>query len=275
MVLICLLIVVYLEYHYKIRESDRRFLWFGEFSRWVDEKAKVYNWYNEWFDFVFKVALIPTVLCILFVSGSGFLFWLVKISLSAYILAHCIGPEVLRKKYDHYFKSFERKDYEAAYLALGGRFDAEDPCRLVRDVSKDIIVQIYTHYFAVMVWFIVLGAPGALFYRLYRERVSQGNNQALEWTSHWIEWVPSRISALMLAFAGNFHDAKPALIDAWRHWHKDSLKVIEEVGIRSMVIIETPESSCAENRDAIDLAERSLLLLLVLVAAMTIINIVA
>jgi AmpE protein len=138
---------------------------------------------------------------------------------------------------------------------------------------KTVFVQSQQQVFSVMLWFVIFGAVGALFYRLLLEirRYYASHAQAtllarLTVTQQCLDWVPIRLLALVFAVVGEFSNTFHAW---WRHaWstisHSEALLV--QCGMAALSI---PEGSADDTVatyqvQATDLVERALLAMLVL-----------
>lgn len=116
-----------------------------------------------------------------------------------------------------------RGDLQAAYLddtsfnqhLRQGR--AEDAQSLSGDIVEHISYRHLERHFAVIFWFVVLGAAGALLYRLaavYRTATDEADDVRVgERCVHWLEWIPVRLLGLALAAAGNFRAGRDALVN--------------------------------------------------------------
>ena len=96
----------------------------------------------------------------------------------------------------------------------------------VREVARVSIEQgllaAHRHVFGVLVWFVVFGVAGAVFYRAAgRVADAWGQRRDEEFgpfgdfaarAFRWIEWVPARLTALSFAIVGDFEDA----VYCWR-----------------------------------------------------------
>ncbi|MEY3765368.1 MAG: hypothetical protein RLZ03_327 [Pseudomonadota bacterium] len=104
---------------------------------------------------------------------------------------------------------------------------------IVRHVIEHSVVAAHRHVFGVLAWFSVLaalglGPAGAVLYRMseFASRLwraggvhrdgtplaSQPLSDVAAQAWYWIDWVPSRLTALSFAVVGNFEEA----IDCWR-----------------------------------------------------------
>ena len=119
-------------------------------------------------------------------------------------------------------------------LANWQQLDANDLPRseIVRHVIEFSVLAAHRHVFGVLIWFSVLaafglGPGGAVLFRMsefvaryWREQgrihnrpVSDALQRMARAAWHWIDWLPSRITALGFAVVGSFEDA----IDGWRN----------------------------------------------------------
>ena len=114
----------------------------------------------------------------------------------------------------------------------GGRYDETDPDEIARLTIGQALVGAHRNVFGVVFWFVVFGGPwGAVLYRLarflYDEWDVNARRAAAEagvpgtsenfglFARHaflMIDWLPSRMTAVLFAIGGNFEDA----VFCWR-----------------------------------------------------------
>jgi AmpE protein len=76
----------------------------------------------------------------------------------------------------------------------------------------------------VLLWFFLLGAAGALAYRLAqtlaRDAALQRDNDtaAAQYLANAVDWVPAQLLTFTLALVGHWE----AVIAAWRRWHSQA-----------------------------------------------------
>lgn len=113
-------------------------------------------------------------------------------------------------------------DDEARTRALGdlsaeGLGRAEGGTLLVHTVFR----QGLQRWFGVLFWFLLLGAFGALLYRLVqlaatqREAAPESQREPLLRAALVLDWAPAQLMCLALALAAHFD----AVLSAWRDWH--------------------------------------------------------
>jgi adenosylcobinamide-phosphate synthase len=153
------------------------------------------------------------------------------------------------RHYSHYFTSIQ--------LALGSRDDAEarrllaewtrqetvdlDVSNLSRLAVETALVSAHRNVFGVFFWFLMpFGPVGAILYRVSEYLARAWNEpehlrqeefgQFAARAFYWIDWMPSRLTAIAFAIVGNFEDA----IYAWRNfasrWQDEAVGIILSAG---------------------------------------------
>jgi Membrane protein required for beta-lactamase induction len=231
-------------------------------------------------------------------SASGLLVLAVIAGIAAGALANAIEVPLLRLLFDVLvlFVCLGPRDLAAdlrALLAARAAGDDGAVARLTARLSRcpdtesgrpdfigALFVLAHERLFAVLLWFIVLGPGGALFYRLLRvascsAAVTPGTSLAR--SAHMLAaFVPARVTALLLALAGSSDDA----LRAWRHlppgeggWNRN-WTLLADVGNAALMVEErgaavVPGDLDAALREVLRLQDRALLLLLALAALYT------
>ncbi len=135
---------------------------------------------------------------------------------------YAFGRGNLDDQLNSYLAHLERDDLQAAYHdaaafninhheALAGNL-----AELQQETLRSIPYQYFERYFAVIFWYVLLGAAGAVLYRLSVYLRGRSLDQAAEATvaERWLwlmEWLPLRLTGLILAVVGNF----ARCIDIW------------------------------------------------------------
>ncbi|GIX31150.1 MAG: hypothetical protein KatS3mg124_1622 [Porticoccaceae bacterium] len=137
------------------------------------------------------------------VLGAPWLYWLLALG----VLVTCLADPELHRRADAFLDDLRRRDLQAAWhevQALGAGCAAD-----WRELHAASLAQIAHRHlrarFCPFFWFALLGAPGALFYRLAAEageaRPQDGRLAALV---TFLEWLPVRLFGASLALVGNF-----------------------------------------------------------------------
>jgi len=252
---------------------------------------------------VLAVLLVLPVVAIMFSLGEtlqGFTYLI----LAVFVLLFSLGPKDIGEELDDYCKALESEDEEQIQRAAKAIIEGDVPTdareRIAR-VEEAVCVQANNRLFAVVFWFVVLGAVmgyigplAAWSYRvtdLIRRRAvfnaardgeAGGNSEnilhAAELVHGLLAWVPARLTALGYATAGHADDAIAALRapteerDASLSQHSDHL--LARVGVAALALQDRADESITERgirgaRSANKLVFRLLLIFAVIIAAMT------
>lgn len=93
-------------------------------------------------------------------------------------------------------------------------------------VVRGVFYQALVRWFGTLFWFLVLGATGALAFRLPHVLLSEAANRRLlsgrqlavmKRVAGLVDLVPAILATFSLAVVGHFD----AVIEAWRNWHRD------------------------------------------------------
>jgi len=252
---------------------------------------------------VLAVLLVLPVVAIMFTLGEtlqGFTYLILAI----FVLLFSIGPKDIGEEVDDYCKALESEDEERIQSAAKAIIEGDVPTdareRIAR-VEEAVCVQANNRLFAVVFWFVVLGAVmsyigplAAWSYRvtdLIRRRAvfnasrsdepsggCERIRDAAELVHGLLAWVPARLTALGYATAGNADDAIAALRaptedrDASLSDHSEHL--LARVGVAALALQDRPDETITERgvrgaRAANKMVFRLLLIFAVIIAAMT------
>ncbi len=187
-------------------------------------------WYDDWVARLSSTAtiadlpagplLISLLLPVLAVALAldwlgGYGFGLPAFLVSLWILIYSLGRGDLRLQLGAVNEDLQRNDMQAVYHDAAvfntahRESQAEDWSGLRGELLRGASYRYLESYMAVIFWFAVAGAPGALLYRLsllYRDR-SVDNPAAADLADQWLwllEWVPVRLLGLTLGLVGDF-----------------------------------------------------------------------
>lgn len=232
----------------------RRFTWFMRFAAWgetrmVHANARVAAHTGS------DDALVHTtatgkgararvlLLTLLPAIGVGLIHYLLSESLlmlafifDVAVLVYCLGPKDLDTQVRALIHAYTHTGKEAVRYHLGDIIDVDMASaaqltmpQMLHAAIEAILIEANERWFAVIFWFVVLGPPGAIFYRL--SALLRDNKEAL-WSDNFVAvtagapnsfteaaqhlhailgWLPARITAISYAIMGSFVDA----IDGW------------------------------------------------------------
>ena len=144
--------------------------------------------------------------------------------LSFLVFLYSLGRGNLEEQVEDYQEDLNRDDLQAAYHDAAEfnsskeESEAENWMQLCQETIGSISYRYFERYFAVIFWFVLAGAPGALLYRLLILHLDMSLNSEQEGRYrvqhglHLMEWLPVRLLGLSLAFVGDF----TACLESWR-----------------------------------------------------------
>ncbi len=282
MTLISLLLVLALEFHFKLGSEYRDFTWFSKARNYLTHLFSEQDFFDSWGG-VAIILLTPVLVLYALVSlFDGSLYWLVLMLVSIIVLFLCLGPKSLEQSFNVYFESMQRDDLEAAFLHLGQlqhnseNEDIPENDELVRAATRTILIESQKRYFGVIAWFIFLGPLGALFYRLsylYRDYcVTQEFDEHLPLMNqliHWIEWLPVRLTSLAFLLTGDFVNGFYRIKDYLSDADADNNQLISETGIAALGLeMGVSGGDVEENHRTIAMVRRTVIIYVVVAAVM-------
>jgi len=294
MTLISLIIVFILEHLFKasaILEKELNYKsWFPRWRLWIANTI-VQPWFNGPVGLTIILGLPTLILYLIVESNHGFLFWIVQLVLSILVLIYCLGPIEQNLNLQEYFEAVEREDLEAAYLHIDKYIGFESSTEKPKDINalgRLVTRLIFSHsndqYFAVILYFVILGPAGALLYRLAavfeESEVEESELEKYTYATHIdklnkiLNWIPARFTAILFLLAGDFVSAISKLKHIILEAEHDSNLLIQETGLGAIGVdseskLESAEQVSNENNQALALVSRTAVVLMVIIAIMT------
>lgn len=207
--------------------------------------------------------------------------------LQTLVLMVCVGCQALRNTYKCFLNAANRGDLQACSLyteQLGHctKFDCDEdfsPKGQGKTFGQHMLWLNYQHYAAVMLWFVAVGAPGALAYVVAREwhdyycRENLGRADVLRKILLVMDFIPVRITALGLLLVGHFSRALPVWLG-----YLANMKVRPEILLTRVAAYAemTGDDTAVQEQDAsyepkllVKLAKRNIMFLLVVTSVLT------
>ncbi|SDJ81189.1 regulatory signaling modulator protein AmpE [Microbulbifer yueqingensis] len=167
---------------------------------------------------VYPAVLLAALVMVLAEAALG---WLGILLAGVPLLLYCLGRGNFNAIVSDYLRSWYQGDLEQAQAAAAPLLselheEPGGPRQLHEQVFRGAAYCAFERLFAVLFWFLVLGIPGALLFRLsalYAE-LSRGTTDEAT-ASRWLwllEWLPVRIMGFSFAIVGNF----AGCYQAWR-----------------------------------------------------------
>lgn len=280
MALITVLLVFAAEFYFRWGAELRSLAWFDVLQLKIADAFSDKAFFEGWGG-IACILLAPVLILALFISAfHGALYFLMLFIVSCLVLFFSIGPVALTKSYQDYFDAMERGDAEAGYLSLEQQkvlSDLPDSDGLVRNVTRSILVESQVRYFGVIFWFVFLGPIGALFYRVthyYHELCIKNENEEhterLQQLIHWMDWAPARLTSILFLLTGDFANGFYRVKEFFVDFTADNRHLISETGLAALGIdLQSSNDNVKENQDAFAMVDRTIIMYLVVVAALT------
>jgi len=217
MIFLSIVITLVLDRVFSQFQSFRQFKWLQDYADWMTDVLSISR-LPTWVSLV--VLLLPLLLALSFVQGifANGLFGLFALAFNVIVLFLCLGPLDTDQQVDDYLHSLDADD-EAKQVK-----SASELCEKPADstlflqasqVTNAVFTASHRRLFACLFWFVLLGAMGAVFYRLVEQSVKLNiREDAQKKLNHtflellvYLEWLPARITIGAFMVAGHFEGA--------------------------------------------------------------------
>lgn len=238
--------------------------------------------------------LLPALLVSLLIYSVQ--FWLLQLVLNTLVLLLCIGSWSYRQSYKQFLNAAQRDDQEAVFLSMQQIRAAQGAPEL--SYGQQLIWLNFRYYAAVLFWYALLGAFGAVAYACLRQLSEPGVTQTEDlpniaednptsesapaaavtdeqWRRfaddllHWADWMPVRLFGLGLALVGDFSRTSAVLLQHAGALQMSAPDLLAELSQAAEPVAEellnTPDAAVS----AVALAKRNVLFFLALIAILT------
>lgn len=242
--------------------------------------------------------LLPAVLVSLLIYSVQ--FWLLQLALNTLVLLLCIGSWSFRQRYKQFLNAAQRDDQEAAFLAMQQIRAAQGAPEL--SYGQQLIWLNFRYYAAVLFWYALLGAFGAVAYACLRQLSEPGftaDNNTDETAApatedhvtsdsapatavpdgqwrhfaedllHWADWLPVRLFGLGLALVGDFSRTSAVLLQHAGALQLHATVLLAELSQAAEPVPEELLNTADAAISAVALAKRNVLFFLALIAILT------
>jgi len=206
----------------KVLGEPRRFhplIGFGNWANWLEKQCRRLNWLSERQQGIVAwcLAVIPAVLgCYLLVKVLLIkCFWL-WFCVNAFMLYLTLGGKSLVQHADNIYCPLQQGDLEGARqqvaMIVSRNTDKMTETEIVSSAVESVLENGNDAVFAPMIWFLLLGAPGAVLLRLTNTLDAMWgykNAKYLQFgylsakSDDLLGWLPARITALFYALQGD------------------------------------------------------------------------
>jgi AmpE protein len=224
----------------------RRFEWFAAWQQWIG--GRLNSEPGNSLSGVLVVVLPPVLLlAALQLLLAPILFGLPALLLALAVLIACWGPRDLDRDVDALVQSESAAEIDQAARMLSPQIAEPDTGG---PALVDAVFRAALHrWFGVLLWFMLLGPAGALFYRL--AQLADDNSPPSDQETPLgvlrlvLEWPTAQLMTLALALAASFD----AVLNAWRDWHlQRNSWLVADIGFlyaaaRASVVMELAEQA--------------------------------
>jgi len=253
--------------------------YFQQYLAWwkkTDQKLRFLH--NPTYTFV--VIALPTIASLLILNAleQG----LLHLILSTLILIVCFGCIKSRDAYKCFLRSAFRG--ETTTCEINRQQLLQEKGLDDQGFGQSMVWLNYRYYIAIMLFFVLFGAPGALFYRLLTTLSERNSDEELalsdevlkvcKQTLAFLDWIPVRITAFGYMFVGHFSKAIPTWLESLYDFKKSPNAVLISIAQVAEDYSVDEEDCTAEPCLLVRLAKRTLLLLLSVISVLTILGVV-
>ncbi|NQZ20960.1 MAG: beta-lactamase regulator AmpE [Colwellia sp.] len=228
---------------------------------------------------------IPVITCyfILELVDDGLLYLI----FSTLILIVCFGCVKTRQCYKDYLMSAFRGEPTTCELQHSQL--QQETSSSPMSFGQLLVWLNYRYFIAIMIFFVIFGAAGALFYRLLVtmnevpvklenenqevdgnssdvEQPIKDDKSLLEDVLFWVDWLPVRIVAFGYMLVGHFSKAMPLWLENLFDVNKQPNQLLVAVAQKSEDLMTDPDDCTAEPCLLVRLAKRTLLLCLAVIS---------
>jgi len=188
------------------------------------------------------------------------------------VLFFAMDARDLKNQLVEYFANLEKNDLVGATNSVNDLLrdtTLQDETELQRAVSKAIFTKSFTQMFSVLFWFIIFGAYGAAGYVLIaatrRVALKVDTNftplaKAAGTLQDILDWVPIRLLGFSYALVGHFNQGFSYCCKNIWLGLKNNRQFSIDSGIAALDVVEAVNANEKENKSALDLVNRALII---------------
>ncbi|KTD36185.1 inner membrane protein AmpE [Legionella nautarum] len=225
--------------------SHLRFNWFpAYFNTLYQRLPKSHQLLNQTLILLAAVLPIAIICALLLYIFNHVLFGFIGFLLNLVIFYYCIGPE------NPFYPVREDTDAEHSELVVG-----------------DYFAKANGQLFAVIFWYIIFGALGALVYRLISLcRMHGATAQLATQITNILDWIPARITVILYLLVGNFQRGLHFFMQKFLSSPENNDIFLSEGGL---LAARTTEAEPVQMSYAESLVEHAVIVYLVFIALFT------
>ena len=228
---------------------------------------------------------------------------LLELIVSTLVLIVCFGCTITRQSYKDYLHAAFRGEETTSEMHHQQLLSDKNLPQM--GFGQALIWLNYRYYVAIMLFFTVFGAPGAVFYRLLTTVIEHKKAQCIQAAKmndtqeddvehesnippdfskgcqnhhdllFWLDWLPVRITSFGYMFVGHFSKALPVWLESLFESNKPTHQVLIDVAEKSEDIMVNNEDCTSEPCLLVRLAKRNVLLVFAVISVLTLAGFVA
>lgn len=256
----------------------RQWHWYDALQRLIYRRLSGQSAY-----LVLAINIIPLLIVMGFLEYllMGWLYGFIRLLFQLFVLLYCLGPQNLWADTYASINALMQGDPQLVTEKMKNTFGitaTSDTQTLHRQLVKNIFIEANQRVFATIFWFAILGAVGALLYRLVilsavqREEAPELTKSAATIQSV-LDWIPVRIFTFIFALGGHFVQ----VFSVWRknifHGLPSNEVLLVECGFAALDT--TAQSPVAEDgsaeKGALSLLDRTFVIILVILAVVVLV----
>ncbi len=217
MIFLSIVITLVLDRLFNQFQSFRQFKWFQDYADWMTDVLSISR-LPVWVSLV--ILLLPLLLALSFLEGifSNGLFGLFALAFNVVVLFLCLGPADTDQQIDDYLHAIDVGD-EQKRLKISRELCEKPTDTNTATQAGQVVDAVFSashrRIYACLFWFVLLGAMGAIFYRLveqsvkltFRDDAEKKLNHTFLTLLGYLEWLPARLSIGAFMVGGHFEGA--------------------------------------------------------------------
>ncbi|KAA0949536.1 MULTISPECIES: regulatory signaling modulator protein AmpE [unclassified Pseudomonas] len=208
---------------------------------WLRELAKLESsarlGKQPWLILALLVLLPVALLGLLLLMLEPVAYGLLALPVHLLVVIYSLGRGDLLAGLGPFRDAWRRGDLQAAeHVAerdMGVGADSGE--QLLEQVQGHLLWQAYQSFFAVILWYFLLGPVAALAYRLLALTTEHGKNPLVVERAgqlrHAFDWLPVRLLAASFALVGNFVAVSRVMLHELLNWDISAAQLVEKVGL--------------------------------------------
>lgn len=283
MSLIAIILALVVESFFEQLEKWRDFTWFGHWHDWVSEHFSITRFKDS--PLAVVAVFLPVIVLVWLLEYLLDGVWgLFSYLFAVVVLIYSIGPIDIVRHVQGYVRGMRNDDSASAKqhaeLILNQPI-ADSDHDITQQLKKAILVRANDSLFGTLFWFIVIGAQGAILFRmacLLKERyagVHGGMAESCRDLYRILIWLPARVCVVGFALAGDFLGTFQMWQRAADFFKTDSESLLVESGLGALNSVDAsaddaPDIDGVANTMA--LVKRTVVVFLAILALLTIVK---